>query len=492
MIPVKDFYTYNYKNIIKGKDEIDSIIFTFDIESTSYILLHGKQYTNLEYINFSEKEKELCIFQSTMYIWQFSINDKVYYGRTWLEFVEFLALLDQINPAKKIIFVHNLSFEFNFIKSVLNFKKVMCRKSHKVMQAILQDYNIEFRCTYFMSNCSLEQLAKVYNLEHLKLKGQLDYNKIRHSETPLDDNELKYCENDCLVVYEYIKIELDEYKTITDIPLTSTGHVRRECKDVFDSDPDYKSKTYKSININPHIYNMMQDAFAGGYTHANFYYTDKVVENVTSYDFTSSYPYCLLAFPYPMSEFRKCYIKDIKQLSSNLCYLIDISFTDIKSKYYNNFISQSKCKEITHGKYDNGRVISADNLRIIITDVDLDYIVKAYSFKEYKINEIYFATKDYLPKVFIDFILQKYIEKTQYKNLKGYETEYIKSKNRFNSLYGMAVTQTIRDEVEYSNTTMEFTEIPLTNEQIIKKLNQEKRKCFMSFSWRCILYSICT
>lgn len=48
---------------------------------------------------------------------------------------------------------------------------------------------------------------------------------------------------------------------------------------------------------------------------------------------------------------------------------------------------------------------------------------------------------------------------------------------------GMSVTQTIRDEVEYINKTMEFIEKPLTNEEILKKLNEEKRKCFMSFSW---------
>ena len=288
---VSNFYDYTPENIKSGRKTYDNTIFTFDIESTSYIVLDGKEYQALAYETFTDDEKNRCEFRSCMYIWQFSINDKIYYGRTWLEFVSLIEKIERLNPdAIKIIFVHNLSFEFQFIKSIFNFSKVMCRKARKPMKAELKDYNIEFRCTYFMSNCSLEQVAKVYNLEHLKLVGNLDYSKIRTPATPLTDLELKYCEHDCLIVYEYIKIELEDYKTVNNIPITSTGHVRREFRDLTEHDSDYKPKTYKCINTNPHVFNMMEDAFAGGYTHASYYYTDKVIEDVTSYDFTSSYP----------------------------------------------------------------------------------------------------------------------------------------------------------------------------------------------------------
>ena len=42
-----------------------------------------------------------------------------------------------------------------------------------------------------------------------KLVGNLDYDLIRNSKTELTEKELKYCENDCLVIYEYIKKELE-------------------------------------------------------------------------------------------------------------------------------------------------------------------------------------------------------------------------------------------------------------------------------------------
>ena len=41
-------------------------------------------------------------------------------------------------------------------------------------------------------------------------------------------------------------------------------------------------------------------------------YTDDIIKNVTSWDFTSSYPYCLCTFKYPAAKFRRCGIKNIK------------------------------------------------------------------------------------------------------------------------------------------------------------------------------------
>jgi len=243
------------------RNKVDNTIYTFDIETSSYLIIKGKQIPAYEYLNLTKEEQEESEFQSTMYIWQFSINDDVYYGRTWQEFKAFLIRLNFYNPYKKIIFVHNLSFEFEFMKDVFKFKEVLARKKRKVMKAELLDFNIEFRCSYILSNCKLELLPKVFNLDVEKQVGFLDYDKIRHSKTKLSQKELKYCEYDCLVLYKYIQKELEEYKRIDKIPLTSTGHVRRELKEKVLNDYTYKNKVQKAININPHVYNMLLDAF---------------------------------------------------------------------------------------------------------------------------------------------------------------------------------------------------------------------------------------
>lgn len=465
------------------KNKFDNTIYSFDIETTSYIKHKGQIYQADKYQELTKKEQEECIYGSIMYIWQFSINDIVYYGRTWEELKEFLKRLDEAVPYKKIVFVHNLAFEFQYIKSYFDFKEVMARKSHKVMKCKMSDYNIEFRCSYMMSNVALKKLPDIFNLPVEKMVGDLDYTKIRTPITKLDDKELKYCENDCLVVYYYIKFELTIYETVEKLPLTSTGHVRRELKRLTSKDYGYRRIVSRSVNTDPHIYNLLIQAFMGGYTHANWLYTDEIINNVDSWDFTSSYPYVMVTHKFPSTKFKRCELKRAEEMNSRFAYLLVVKFTNLKSNYFNNILSQSKCRTIRGAKYDNGRILEAKELEVTITDVDFKLILQAYEC-EYKILECYYSAYDYLPKKFINFVLDKYVLKTKYKGVEGMETEYSRQKSLFNSLYGMSVTNNIRDEVTYDNING-WAETPISNEQIIKQLLEEEKTGFLSFSYGC-------
>lgn len=192
---------------------------------------------------------------------------------------------------------------------------------------------------------------------------------------------------------------------------------------------------------------------------------------------------------FPSTEFRKINIKDFSKIKDYFAYIFHVKFYDIESNYINNIISKSKCVSIYNGKYDNGRIMKADEIEIIITDVDLKLIRKAYSFKKYEIIESYFSLYDYLHKDFINFILDKYENKTKYKNVEGKELNYAIEKNKFNSLYGMTVTSTISDKVIYEN-FKGWREEELKNNEIIELLNKEKKKSFLSFSTRVLGHSI--
>lgn len=481
MIYYKEYGGHEPK--IEGKKKkFDNNIYTFDIETTSYISLYGKVIPACEYLTLSEEDRKKGCYMSCMYIWSFSINDTVYYGRTWDELADFWYHINDCVSERKIIFVHNLAFEFQFFKSVFVFTDVMARKSRKPMKCFIEDYNMEFRCTYMMSNCSLKFLAEVYGLPIKKLVGDLDYTKIRTPATTLYDDELRYCEYDCLLIYYYILCELETYPNVDKIPITSTGHVRRELKELVDRDYNYKNKVRKAINTDPHIYNLLQQAFMGGYTHANWIYTDEIMEDVDSWDFTSSYPYVLVSYKYPSTEFRSCRISKAEEMLDKFAYLVVVRFKGVKSNYDNNFISASKCRNMYNVVYDNGRVMTADQLEMTLTDVDFKLILKAYSIDEYEILESYFSFYDYLPKQFIEFCLDKYVSKTKYKDVEGKEVTYIKEKNKFNSLYGMSVTNTIRDNVVYDD-VKGWEEIPLTNEEIETALYDDKKKSFLSFAY---------
>ena len=58
----------------------------------------------------------------------------------------------------------------------------------------------------------------------------------------------------------------------------------------------------------------------------------------------------------------------------------------------------------------------------------------------------------------------------------------LKKKINLTVYIGMSVTNMIRDEVIYDN-DKDWDEKPLSNEEIQQKLNQEKKKAFLSFSY---------
>lgn len=476
-------YTGHEVNILGKTRKIDNTVYTFDIETTSYLILDGEVINARQYPELSEDDQKKCIKQSCMYIWQFSINDQVYYGRTWDELKSFIDVIESNDNHRKIIFVHNLSFEFQAIWSVFRIKSVMSRKSRNLIRCELEDYNIELRCTLMLSNLKLEKLPDVYQLPVRKKVGDLDYSLIRTSITPLTEKELGYCEYDCLVTYHYIMKELEHYKRVDKLPITATGKVRKQLQKLVLRNQSYVNKVSNQINTNPYVYNMLVEAFAGGYTHANYIYSDEVLKNVDSYDETSAYPYVLVTCKFPSTEFKRCNIKTVNQMLPNFAYLLTVRIKNIKCKYLNNFISSSKCINIKGWpNYDNGRIISADEILITVTDIDFKFILDTYDYDSYEIEECYYSIYNYLPIEYVNFILDKYVLKTTLKNVKGKELEYNREKANFNSLYGMTVTNTICADVEFVNFD-EWIEQPLTNEEIKKSLFKDKKKGFLNFAW---------
>lgn len=470
-------------NILGQKKKIDNTIYTFDIETTSYLMIGSRIISARDYQSLTSDEQEACTKQACMYVWQFSINEDVYYGRTWDEFKLFLNRLEANDDNKKIVFVHNLSFEFQAIWSVLRIKSVMSRKSRKLLSCQLEDYNIELRCTLMLSNLKLEKLPDVYQLPVKKKVGDLDYSLLRTPATPLTDRELGYCEFDCLVTYWYVKTELETYERVDRLPVTSTGKVRKQLQRLVLNNPSYVRKVSNQINVNPKVFNMLVDAFAGGYTHANYIYADEVLTNVDSYDETSAYPYVLVTCRFPSSEFKRCLVQSVDKMSPNFAYLLTVRIKNARCKYLNHFISSSKCKEIK-GKpnYDNGRIITAKELTITCTDIDLRFILDTYDYDSYEIIESYCSSYNYLPIEYVNFILDKYVLKTKLKNVEGKELEYAREKGAFNSLYGMTVTNTIRADVEFLNFD-EWVERPLSNQAIMEKLSKDKKRGFLNFAW---------
>ena len=433
--------------------KVCNLPFSFDIETTS-----------VERENNGKTEK-----LASMYIWQFGINGFIIIGRNWWEFIELIKAISnalQLNENKRIIvYVHNLAFEFQFIRKMFDWINVFSIEERRPLYALSVD-GIEFRCSYLLSGYNLATVAKnLVKYRCKKLVGDLDYNLKRHSNTPLTDSEIMYCVNDVKIVMLYIKEYIENVRNIHSIPLTKTGGVRKFCRKqcLFvktDSGKtvnnyDYK-KTISTLKIKDLAeFDAMQRAFCGGFTHANANYVNKVITDVASYDFTSSYPAVMVAEKYPMTSGVKMQFKTRSNFESVLrqnkyCIIFDIEFIDIYTKNeFDNYISVSKCWRKEKHVENNGRLVCAKSVCMTITDIDFLIICKNYTYTEYKVGTAYLYGKDYLPTEFIKAILQLYKKKTELKGVQGMENEYLNSKEMLNSCYGMCVTSPLRDTITY-------------------------------------------
>ena len=478
--------TINTKDVIKSKDKIYyNLAMSFDIETSSfYEDKNGVIYTNDDYRKLKHTVK--ADKKAIMYIWQFAIEDNVIIGRTWNDFLYFCKkLYDFLNLKERyiIVYVHNLSYEFQFICKWFNWVDIFADSERKPIKA-MTDTHFIFKCSYRLSGYSLEVLAnnlKSHNIK--KMVGDLDYNLIRNSKTPITKEELKYCENDVLIVTSYIDEQINEFGNIEKIPLTQTGKVRRYVRKQCFQNKEYQY-FIKELTIEKPEYMLLKNAFMGGFTHCNAMYTNKICKNVTSYDFTSSYPTVLISEKYPMSKGKEVYITtetELLNLIKNYCVLVDLQFTNIKTSFmYEQIISYSKCRNVKNPLINNGRIVQADTLTITCTDIDFLNIKDFYKWDNLKIGLCYIYKKDYLPKEFIKTILHLYKSKTELKGVDGKEVEYLHSKELLNSLYGMCVTSIVHDTVSFNGN--EWTTENGNLDEELKNYNTDKNR-FLFYHW---------
>lgn len=459
------------KRYKRRKTEYYNFPVAFDIETSSF---------------YDGDEPRAC-----MYVWQLCLGDseQIIVGRTWEEFTRIIRLIRKhFHTSSKrvlILWVHNLAYEFQFIRKLFKWQKVFSLDKRVPLYA-LTPYGIEFRCSYRLSGYSLETVAK--NLLHhdfKKLVGNLDYSKIRHSTTPLTDAEMAYNIADVQIVCAYIAERIEIDGNITKLPLTKTGYVRNACKVACYGSDHKKPKYYKyrkfmsELTMSPDEYTLLRCAFMGGFTHANAFSVGKIIERVTSQDFISSYPFALFSEKYPMSKGELCY-PDVEEVYKNLnvyAWILDIELYDVESKVIeDDFISYSRCVKCEGYTLNNGRVNKAKYIHIVVTSVDFQIIFKTYHFYGgVKIIRAYKYFLSYLPTDFINEMLTYYEYKTTLKGVTGKEVEYLHGKENLNSCYGMVVTSPVRPNITY-NDLNEWGEEKIDINDGIKKYNKNPNR----------------
>lgn len=431
---------------------------------------------------------------SFMYIWQFQINDKTIIGRTWEEFQQLMtgikSVCSRIKKEKTlsdlpmvIIWVHNLAYEFQYLSGIYNFTNDECffRDVRKPIYCRMLGC-IEFRCSYIQTNMSLSHLTKQLGVKQ-KLSGQkYDYSKVRFPWTPLTDYELEYCVTDVQSLVECMKIKMDnDHDNLQTIPLTSTGYVRRDCREALK--PLFLD--IKEMLPCEAEYRLLRQAFRGGNTHANRKYSGKLIKDVYSYDMSSCYPAQQLTKKFPMTQWK--WLDDNLDLK-RIKKFIDLGYAVVGTYHFEGlrlrkrttipYLSLSKTRSYNF-RLDNGRILEAEVTETTLTEIDLKIVLQQYTFDTMECLTAMCCQKHYLPEEYREVIRRYYENKTKLKGVTDPEQVYLyqKSKEKLNGIYGMSAQDPIHAEILYNDG--EYTRSDYSTIDVEKVLHRAK----FPYSW---------
>lgn len=447
-----------------------------------------------------------------IYQWAFSFQGQLVYGRTPTQLLDALTHIHSVleigDKKKLVIYVHNLSYDLQYLKDFLIEKwgtnyKMLAIASHKFLSFEIN--NIIFKCSYRLTNKSLDKFIKDTGAQHKKLIGTIDYDVIRHQYTPLTRKDWRYMFYDVVGMHEALTLLLQqEHDNLVSVPLTSTGFVRRDGRNASRKAEHWRDK-FTNSRLEIDQYNALRLAFSGGITHGNRFYADKTINGrIRHYDFRSHYPTQLRCRKFPMGKFNllgeHLRIEDIKPYLNDYCCLalLCIDGATLRDKAITlPYLQVSKVKQAMEvgGKLieDNGRVLSfSGKCKLWVTEQDLIILWRQYKFNTYYLDKVYVSLKDYLPVWFCDFVDKYYFEKTDYKKqVKKATTEVerieaelslLKSKNRLNGIYGMTATAIIRESYKMTDSGEWYHEFDSTPEKLLNKF-YNSRNNFLPYQW---------
>lgn len=403
-----------------------------------------------------------------MYHWQFCIGEQVCFGRTWNDCLYLLSELKRRMSLDKkrrlVIWCHNLAFEFQFFRRFVNVIDGFYKDTREPLKVVL-DCGVEFRDSYALSNMTLQKFCENEpGVIHYKLSGDdYDYDKIRTAATPLSEYEQAYCYNDVRGLCECISSRMRE-DTLASMPMTSTGYVRRDARRAVKENKKNRSR-FTITKLTPELYIMCREAFRGGDTHANIHYVDQIIHDAEGEDIQSSYPAQMMLKKFPGSAFFKIMPSTfLNRDLSDYALLMHIRLKNVR--YVGNcgmpYIALAKCRAITPDKIiDNGRVLAAEYIDLVCTDIDFDIITDEYEFNDISFCEIYASRYMPLSDEYKSVIMEYFRAKTALKGDPSKVYEYMKAKNKLNALYGMMVMRLDHPSCKYNGDDYIIEEIPL-------------------------------
>lgn len=454
----------------KRKRRIRNVLCAFDIE-TSHV--PGRE-------------------DAMLYHWQLQIGigNPTIHGRTWEDLrVMFRRICIALGDTDKlVIYIHNASFEWQHLRTIYYFRpeEIFATGPRKILKFTMYDGALEFRCSYMLTNMSLGAWTRKMKVQHPKLDTEeYDHQMIRWPWDKLTEEELRYCRHDVLGLCEALQVQMDrDHDTLETIPLTSTGYVRRDVKQVMRS---WSYWGIQAVQPDVDVFRALREEFRGGDTHANRYFAGDIVPGVKSMDRSSSYPDVIVNCRFPMGKFKRwirlCDAERKRLMNLDRALLMRVCFYNLRLIHPtigDPPLSFSKCRNVYNHALDNGRILRADVLETTINDIDWIVYSQAYGWDHVEYLDAWQCAYDYLPDPLRKLVITYYKRKTELKGVAGQELFYDLAKALLNSIYGLQAQDPCKQDVIFNGTDFELGE-----EDLEGKLAKNRFRAYGSYAWGC-------
>lgn len=417
----------------------------------------------------------------TLSIRAFDHNIVTLYGHRPSEFITCLQrIMRHMKGHETYIYFHNLSYDWVFLRRFLLDafgvpKKQLNVKPHYPIM-IKWPCGLILRDSLILAQRGLEKWANDLQVEHRKASGKWDYEKIRTQRSHFNKDELEYIEHDTLAGVECLQATMDTlHKSIYSMPYTATGIPREDVQKLAKANRGHDR--FLRMALDYAQYRRAEWVYHGGYVHGSRHYINELIRGqIEGYDFASSYPFVMLAFKYPMEKFTPlpdCSLDKILAKKEEYAFMFCLKLKRPRLSdplYPMPALQLSKCLQAINPVVDNGRILAADYVEIMLNETDAAVIADKYTWEDCRCCAVEFAKKDYLPRWLTDYIYQLFIDKT---NLKGGDPVlYSIAKAKLNSIYGLHVQKSIRPDIIEDYDTGEHVTLELQGEELYNKYVQ--------------------
>lgn len=432
-----------------------------------------------DYICLDTETSKTDVTCGWVYQWAICIKQRIFvYGRTPSELKELLIKISEyyeLSDTKKIIiYVHNLGYDFSYLKLFLMqidpTLEVLAIDNHAVLTVDMIGFRII--CSYKLTNLSLAVLSDKYAKKYIKAVGEVDYTITRYQDSPLTDADWCYMFSDVASQYDGVRqyLKMNDYTFAADAPFTSTGFVRVACRRASRAEKSWRSE-FLDMKLSLDEYRLCRSAFMGGLCICSFIYSGVTIRETGGHceyippkkkkpvtidgslglaheDFTSSYPARQELDTMPTGKPMKYgFISNKTELNRLLkkyhcVFMLTLYDVHIKKGVTAPYIPSSKCMGIKNLYKLNGKVTSADELTIAVTELDFKWIKRQYYAKNFKVYDMLCFKKGKMPDWLKAEIMTYFVNKSTLKHTDP--VLYAKSKNLLNGIYGMTATSLIR------------------------------------------------